>query len=160
MSEAVEWAIHSCVLLAGLPPDRALPAGKLAEFHGVPSAYLAKHLQALAQAGIVRSVPGRRGGYRLARKAAHVTLLDVVDAVEGDAPAFRCNEIRQRGPVRGERGDYRQPCGIATAMLDAERAWRAALADRTVADVFAHMAASVSEVTIRKGAEWLWETMR
>jgi hypothetical protein len=37
-----------------LPDDRALPASSLAEFHGVPGAYLAKHLQALSQAGTPR----------------------------------------------------------------------------------------------------------
>ena len=119
MSDGVEWSIHSCVLLAVLPPDRSLPSAKLAEFHGVPAAYLAKHLQAMAHAGIVRAVAGRRGGYRLARTAAEVTLLDVVDAVEGGQPAFRCTEIRARGPVRGARGDYRQPCGVAAAMWQA-----------------------------------------
>ena len=44
MADGVEWAVHSCVLLATLPSDGALPAAKLAEYHGVPAAYLAKHL--------------------------------------------------------------------------------------------------------------------
>ena len=70
LGEGVEWALHCCTVLALVPPDRTLPAARLAEFHGVPPAYLAKHLQALAQAGIVESVPGRKGGYRLVRPAA------------------------------------------------------------------------------------------
>ena len=45
-------------------------ATRLAEYHGVPAPYLAKHLQALSRAGIVESSPGPRGGYRLARPAA------------------------------------------------------------------------------------------
>src|SRR5688572_29989943 len=99
MSEGIEWAIHCCAVLAVVPPDVALPAGRLAEFHGVPPAYLAKHLQALASAGILESVAGRRGGYRLGRPASAIRLLDVVDAVEGGDPAFTCTEIRQRGPA-------------------------------------------------------------
>jgi DNA-binding IscR family transcriptional regulator len=54
MGDGVEWALHSCTMLALLPPESALPAARLAEFHGVPAAYLAKHLQALSQAGIVQ----------------------------------------------------------------------------------------------------------
>src|SRR6266508_5269600 len=98
LGEGVEWALHCCTLLAVLPPDQAMPASRLAEYHGVPGAYLAKHLQALSQAGIVEAVPGRRGGYRLARRPDEITLLDVVDAVEGAEGSFRCTEIRRRGP--------------------------------------------------------------
>src|SRR5881392_2325010 len=106
LGEGVEWAIHACTLLAVVPPDRTLPASRLAEYHGVPPAYLAKHLQALAQAGIVESVPGRRGGYRLAKPADEITVLDVVLAVEGDRSSFRCTEIRRRGPVALPAKEY------------------------------------------------------
>ena len=49
LSDGVEWGVHVCVLLAVLAPRRRAPAARLAEYHGVPSAYLAKHLQALAR---------------------------------------------------------------------------------------------------------------
>src|SRR6188474_1835088 len=98
LGDGVEQAIHCVAMLAGLPEDRVLAASALAEFHGVSPSYLLKHLQALSSAGIVASVPGPAGGYRLARTPDRITLLDIVIAVEGDAPAFRCNEIRQRGP--------------------------------------------------------------
>ena len=79
-SEPVEWALHCATVLAGLGPGRTLPAAKLAELHGLPAAYLAKTLQAMARHGVVEAVPGRRGGYRLARPPEGVTLLDVVEA--------------------------------------------------------------------------------
>src|SRR6476661_534280 len=87
LSDGVEWGVHACTILAVLPADRALPAAKLAEYHGVPAAYLAKHLQALARAGVLETVKGPRGGYRLARPPAEITLADVVEAVDGDEPA-------------------------------------------------------------------------
>src|SRR4051812_6664036 len=120
ISDGVEWGLHCCVLLAVLPDGSALPAARLAEYHGVPGAYLAKHLQALARRGILVSVPGPGGGYRLARPAADITVLDVVRAVEGDAPAFRCTEIRRRGPARVGDREYRVPCSIHRAMAVAE----------------------------------------
>ncbi|MGO7845345.1 RrF2 family transcriptional regulator, partial [Rhizobium johnstonii] len=67
----------------------------LAEFNGVSKSYLLKHLQALSGAGILDTVQGPKGGYRLAKAPKEISLLDIVLAVEGSAPAFRCAEIRQ-----------------------------------------------------------------
>ena len=155
MSDGVEWVLHSCTVLAALPDGQALPAAKLAEFHGVPPAYLAKHLQALARAGIVESAQGPKGGYRLARPATDVSLLDVVLAVDGDDTAFRCSEIRQRGPVTSPPDAFRRPCGIARAMWRAEDAWRAELQATTVADLLVDLLATVPASNLLAGAEWL-----
>src|SRR2546423_14192836 len=70
LGEPVEWALHCTTVLALLPSDGAVPASRLAEFHGVPAAYLAKTLQALSREGIVESVPGRRGGCRRGKRPA------------------------------------------------------------------------------------------
>ena len=114
LSDGVEWGVHVCVLLAPLPDDAALPAAKLAEYHGVPAAYLAKHLQALAGAGVLRTVKGARGGYRLARPPAEITVLDVVEAIDGDQSAFQCTEIRRRGPLAMPAREYTK-CAASTA---------------------------------------------
>ena len=135
LSEGVEQAIHSVLLLAGLPVDGVLPASALAEYFGVSSSYLLKHLQALAGAGLLLSVPGPKGGYRLAREPAHISLLDVVLAVEGTEPAFRCAEIRQRGPSPIAQHFHKAPCGINVAMLRAEKAYRAELEKVSLADL-------------------------
>jgi Rrf2 family protein len=157
LGDGVEWALHCCVLLAALPPDDALPATRLAEYHGVPGAYLAKHLQALARAGIVVSTSGRRGGYRLARPAGEITFLDVVEAVEGSEPAFRCTEIRQRGPIPASPTAMRSPCAIAATMAKAEQAWRRELQATTIADVGAALARKLDRRSIRAAGAWLAE---
>jgi len=160
LSDGVEWGLHCCTLLALLPDDAALPASRLAEFHGVPAAYLAKHLQALSRAGIVEAVAGARGGYRLARPAAEVTLLDVVEAVEGRTPAFRCTEIRQRGPAALPAREYRVACSITRAMHRAEDAWRADLRSQTIADLVLSLATSVHPRAAAKAAAWFQEVLR
>ena len=135
LGEGVEQAIHSVGMLAGLSGDGVLSAAALAEFHGASTSYLLKHLQALSGAGILQTVPGPRGGYRLARRTDEITLLDIVLAVEGPAPAFRCKEIRQRGPNSLPQTYFTRPCGINAVMLRAERAYRAELAKTTIADI-------------------------
>lgn len=136
MGAGVEWAVHVLLTLAWLDDDEPVPTAALAEQHGLPPAYLSKQLQPLVRAGLLESLPGARGGFRLARRPESITLMDVVVAVEGGQPAFRCAEIRQRG--MGEslpRSAFAAPCAVHAAMQRAEMAWRRELAARTVADL-------------------------
>ncbi|MEU8138848.1 RrF2 family transcriptional regulator [Streptodolium elevatio] len=135
MNEGVEWAMHSCVNLSWVAPERAVTAAKLAAFYELPTAYLNKQLQALARADILTSTPGPRGGFRLARPAERITLMDVVTAIEGPDEAFRCTEIRRQGPNADARTDNPTPCLIDEAMRHADLAWRRELAARTIADI-------------------------
>lgn len=160
IAEGVEWATHCAVVLAALPDGATLPAAALAEFHDVPGPYLAKSLQALARAAIVESVPGRRGGYRLARPAAEISLLEIVLAVDGDQEAFRCTEIRQQGPCSVEPDRYKGRCAIASAMWRAERAWRDSLSGVSIADIARDVAATAPADGMRRAASWLGEQMR
>jgi Rrf2 family protein len=160
LSDGVEWGVHVCVLLASLPDDAALPAAKLAEYHGVPPAYLAKHLQALAGAGVLRTVKGAHGGYRLARPATEITVLDVVEAIDGAEPAFRCGEIRRRGPMAMPAHEYTKACGIHSAFDRADEVWRAELARSTIADLFLGVLSDVPRPALEKGARWISESAR
>jgi Rrf2 family protein len=159
LPEGVEWGLHCVTLAAVLPPAATLPAARLAEYHGVPAAYLAKHLQALARAGILESRPGARGGYRLARPAAAISVLEVVEALDGGEPTFRCAEIRRRGPARLPGREYRVPCSIHVVMDRADAAWRAELATTTVADLVAMVADTAPRAALVKGWAWMQEVL-
>lgn len=153
LSSGVEWGLHCCVVLS--QASAPVPASTLAEYHGVSPTYLAKHLQALSRAGLVRSTPGQVGGYVLTREPAQITLLDVVQAVDGPAPAFRCTEIRQRGPLAAPRESCTKPCAIARAMATAEQAWRAALREVSIADLAADVDADTDGTALPQLREWL-----
>jgi Rrf2 family protein len=141
MSEGVEWALHCCLNLSWVDVGEAVTATKLAAFYDLPPAYLNKQLQALVRAGIVTSAPGPRGGFQLARGLEEITLMDVVSAIEGPQSAFRCTDIRHRGPggaviARSESAAARLiPCAISQAMRAAELDWRKQLASQTIADI-------------------------
>ena len=136
MSEGVEWATHTCLLLDWLHTGEPVPTARLAASYELPPPYLNKQLQALVRAGILTSTRGKRGGFELARPLERISLLDVVDAIEGTEPAFRCTEIRQCGMGAGSpTSAFRAPCEIAAAMHEAEAEWRSALRRRTLAGI-------------------------
>lgn len=135
MGEGVEWALHSCLNLAWAEADGAVSAAKLAAVFDLPPAYLNKQLQALVRAGILSSSSGPRGGFRLARDLADITVMDVVAAIEGPQEAFRCQEILRQGPTGRDGVDYREHCAISKTMRRAELAWRRELAARTLAEL-------------------------
>ncbi len=155
LGDGVEQAIHSVGMLAGLSEGGVLSAAALAEFHGVSTSYLLKHLQSLSSVGIVATVPGPKGGYRLARTTDRITLLDIVLAVEGPQPAFRCAEIRQRGPNPLPGRYFTKPCGINAAMLKAEKAYRAELAKTSMADILGDLAANDDGGIAARGCAFL-----
>jgi Rrf2 family protein len=140
MSEGVEWAAHCCITIDWLGDERPVPTAKLAAGYEVPPAYLNKQLQALVKAGLLVSVPGAKGGFRLARPLGEITLMDVVAAIEGPDDAFRCTEIRRNGPgADSPEHLFRKPCAVADAMREAELAWRRALAGRTLSEIKARV---------------------
>ena len=155
LGDGVEQAIHSVGMLAGLSEGGVLSAAALAESHGVSTSYLLKHLQSLSSAGIVATVPGPKGGYRLARATDKITLLDIVLAVEGPQPAFRCAEIRQRGPNPLPGRYFTKPCGINAAMLKAEKVYRAELAKTSIADILGDLAANDDGGIAARGCAFL-----
>ena len=153
LSNGVEWAAHCCVSLS--QASEPVPAARLAELHGVPAAYLAKHLQALSRAGVVTSTPGQVGGYALTRAAAEITLLEIVQAIDNDEPIFRCTEIRQCGPLAIPAEGCSTPCAIAQAMAIAENAWRDALRRISIADLAIRIDADSAHTAMSDLRQWL-----
>ncbi len=136
MNQGVEWAVHVLLSLAWVDDGDPVPTAALAASYELPAPSLNKQLQALVKAGLLESLPGARGGFRLSRPADKITLMDVVTAIEGPEPAFHCTEIRKQGMgTRAPKSSFRQACSVHTAMRRAELAWRQTLAAQTIADI-------------------------
>ena len=135
---SVESGLH-CLLYLVNPPKERQPSSKdLAEFQGVSVSYIAKIFTQLEKAGIAQSAEGIGGGFRLARPAERITVLDVVDAIEGGKPLFQCRDIREncilyqdQPPKWASRG----VCAIHQVMLEAEQKMRRQLESSTLADL-------------------------
>jgi Rrf2 family protein len=146
---STEWLLHCATTLAQLDPRTAVSATQLARYYDLPAPYLAKQLQALVRAGVLAATTGPRGGFRLARPASGVTLLEIVEAVDGAAAPYECREIRQQGRGALPPEDCRRTCVLAEKMADAHEAWRRSLAGVTLADVLATLPASALRRTRR-----------
>ena len=137
LGSSVEYALH-CLLWLADPASGQPSSRDLAELQGLSPSFLAKIFPKLEKARIVIAASGLRGGYRLARAAADISVLDVVDAVEGGKPLFDCQEIRGRCAVFGEKPPTWATsgvCGIHAVMLRAEQSMRRELAITSLADL-------------------------
>ncbi len=84
-----DYALRAAAHLAGAG-QRALSTSSLAEQEGVPVAFLRKIMQRLKNAGIVESVRGPAGGYRLACSPGDITLRNIVTAIQGPIHMNAC----------------------------------------------------------------------
>lgn len=155
IAKGVEWAAHTCALLASLPPDAALSMEALADFLGVPPPYLAKQLQALSKAGIVTAKRGVTGGYRLAQPPETLSLWDITAAIDGAAPSFRCTEVRRSGPCGASPAECNGPCAIAAAFQRAEAGYRESLAAVKLTDVIAGVAKDATPERKQRIGQWI-----
>ncbi len=144
---STEWVLHCASTLAQLRPGELASASQLADYYDIPAPSLAKQLKALVKAGVLAASTGPGGGFRLARPAAQITLLDVVEAVDGRSAPYECREIRQRGKGALPPEECRQVCVLAARMADAHEAWRRSLAAVSLADVLATLPERTPERT-------------
>jgi Rrf2 family protein len=133
-SQTVEYALRAAVFLAARPGEPATTE-EVADRTQVPAAYLAKILQGLVRAGLVKSQRGVGGGVTLARDPADVTILQVVNAVE---PIKRIETCPLGLPTHGTR-----LCPLH-ARVDAALAMvESAFGGTTLAEVLGEKSASV-----------------
>ncbi len=89
VSEAASLGLHTMAFLAA-HPDGRFSAKQIAEIHHVSEAHLSKVLQRLAKVGLVNSVRGPKGGFRLGGPADEISLLDVYEAIDGPLRPTTC----------------------------------------------------------------------
>ncbi len=82
ISRETDYAMR-CVLHLSVNPGQTCMVEEMAQARGVPRSFLAKILQKLKRANIVESFRGVKGGFALARKPSDISLLDVIEAIQG-----------------------------------------------------------------------------
>ena len=136
-SIGVEYALHCLLYMVNFKEDKSIGIRDLATFQGISETYLSKVYAKLSKSGIVKSVPGVKGGYVLARSAEEITFWNIVEAIEGSEPFFQCAEIRQKNILLDKDNisdkHTKCPCLIKVVMLEAEDEMRKYLNNKTLA---------------------------
>src|SRR5207253_323711 len=83
LTRASSYALHALVYMAGQKHNRPVPSHIVAQARGIPERFLLKVLKPLVSARVLASVKGPNGGYRLSRPAGAVSMLEVIEAVDG-----------------------------------------------------------------------------
>lgn len=90
INQATDYGFRAVSYLAQQPQGKVVEAHTIAQDVVVPIRFLLKIMPSLIKAGIVRSQRGIGGGYTLARPPREITLLDVLEAIEGPIRLNRC----------------------------------------------------------------------
>ena len=122
-TKATNYALHTMLALLDASPVKPIGVQQLAELQGVSPTYLSKILTRLVKAGMIESVSGVNGGYRLSRKKDDITFLDIIHAIEGTASLFECDFVH---------GDE---CTIQAVMKEAEEKMESYLKNTKLTDL-------------------------
>jgi len=80
---ASSYALHAVVYMAQQKNDRPVASHRIAQERGIHARFLLKVLKPLVSARVLTSVKGPNGGYKLARPATEISVLEIVEAVDG-----------------------------------------------------------------------------
>ena len=158
-SSGVEYGIHSLMCMVDSKGDaRDMSVREIADLQSVPYDYLAKVFTRLSKAGLVRSIEGKGGGFQLAKPAEHITVLDVVQAIDGEKQIFECREIRQRLAVFDEKPPEwacEGLCGVRSVMDMAQQRMEEALGQHTILDLTRKMYRKAPDEFVIEVQEWI-----
>jgi Rrf2 family protein len=90
LTRQADYAVRAVLHLATLGPGGKAATAHIAAEQNIPPTFLAKIISQLASAGVVRAARGAHGGVALARSAEAISLLDIVEAIDGPLQLNEC----------------------------------------------------------------------
>jgi Rrf2 family protein len=114
ITRQADYAVRAVLYLARLGSGNRASTSKIAEDQHIPPSFLAKIVSQLSIAGLLHTSRGARGGVALARDPQDITLLDVVEAIDGP---IRLNECAYKGGMCAFAND----CPLVSIWQDAQR---------------------------------------
>jgi Rrf2 family protein len=125
-----EYAIRAMVFLSSLPSGTTAQISEISREWDIPENFLRKIVAQLAKSGLISSQRGMRGGVALARPAGQLTLIDVIEAVEGPMRLNKCVMSTQSC----SRSSW---CPVHVVWCDAQEKLRASLMAQSLAGLAA-----------------------
>lgn len=90
LTNAGDYAIRSMIFIASLPEEAVVLRSEICETQKIPSSFMAKILRSLVRAQLLRSTRGVNGGFSLAKDPSEISLLDILEAIEGPLALTDC----------------------------------------------------------------------
>ncbi|MCX7886779.1 MAG: Rrf2 family transcriptional regulator [Verrucomicrobiae bacterium] len=103
VTRAGEYGIIGLLYLARQPPGRTVMVDEISASEKIPKSFLAKIFQSLVKAGLVQSVRGAKGGFRLAKPPSKITVLEILNCVEDGFALQKCVTDRPKCVVAERR---------------------------------------------------------
>jgi Rrf2 family protein len=128
VNRSTDYALRAMTYLATQPLDEVSMVNEIALNQSVPPKFLARLLQQLHKAGLVASQRGIKGGFRLARPSASITVLHVLEAVEGPIVISLCL-------TTPKACDQSERCPSMSVWERAQAAFLKVLGNTTIADL-------------------------
>ena len=127
LTRSADYALRALIHLAQASSDQPVPLDAIVQAQRVPSALLSKILQTLVRSGLVSSRKGYGGGYLLLADPAKVTLLAVIELIDGPFTLFECLVDEDFCELCGN-------CKLRQNFMDTQSAMVGILSNTTVAD--------------------------
>jgi Rrf2 family protein len=125
---ATRYALYAVLELAAAPAEQSVTAAQVAAKYRIPGAALAKVFQRLVHAGLATGTRGSAGGYRLARPAPRITVLDVIEVFESPRHPGSC----LLGTCDADRCDHFAECRLRHLFDEVDEQARATFASVTL----------------------------
>lgn len=152
MKPGVEQSVYAILLLNMLPDKAVLPGEAISQQLGTSPTYFQKLLRKLVSAGLITSVPGVKGGFKLNKKPENISVFDIYVAIEGQQSLY------SPSGVLGDLLELEEPercCLLTDLMLEAENVWRSRMEQETIAFLSEKMKEERFQEKTRKLTEWL-----
>jgi len=128
LSRQADYAVRAMVDIAAFPAGARVATGAIGRRQQIPGNFLPHIIGELKRAGLVRAYRGNAGGISLARPASAISVLDVVQAIEGPVSLNRCTSA----PSRCDRCTF---CPVHPVWRRAQEALNQILAGASIADL-------------------------
>ncbi len=130
LTKRADYAIRAVLALARAAEGERLSVRQVAADQRIPVRFLPRVMSDLVRAGLIEGATGRTGGYRLGFRASDVSLLDIVEAVEGDSRRRTC-------VLRGGQCLSADVCDVHVVFVAAQEALLGQLAAASVGELIA-----------------------
>jgi Rrf2 family protein len=118
ITRQADYALRAMLYLAQLEPNQRAATSQIAEAQRIPPSFLAKIISQLSIAGLIHTSRGARGGVSMARPPEGISVLEVVEAIDGPISLNECSQSPDACPFGGNCPLRNIWCGTQNELVE------------------------------------------